>query len=95
MGHAGGAGSDTTFPDPRLRDRIRWQARRGLLENDLLLTRFLDAELDGLADDELVALKEVLLLGDNDLLDLLMGRTTSANASHSAMIERIRAVSAS
>jgi antitoxin CptB len=47
--------------DPANRARLRWRARRGLLENDLILTRFLDAhEAD---------------LSDNPLMDLLLGRT--------------------
>ena len=29
--------------DPANRARLRWRSRRGLLENDLMLTRFLDA----------------------------------------------------
>ena len=76
--------------DPRARDRIRWHSRRGLLENDLLLTRFLDAELVSLDAADLHTLEEVLLLGDNDLLDLLMGRKTSATPMIAQMVERIR-----
>ncbi|WP_296001656.1 succinate dehydrogenase assembly factor 2, partial [Rugamonas sp.] len=29
--------------DPANRARLRWRSRRGLLENDIILTRFLDA----------------------------------------------------
>lgn len=55
--------------------RIRWDCRRGLLELDLILeqfnTRYL-AELDAV---ELARFRELLVLPDNDLLDLAMGRT--------------------
>ncbi len=55
-------------------NRLRWRCRRGLLENDLILTRFLDARGDGLAADEIAALYRLLDLSDNELWDLLSGR---------------------
>jgi antitoxin CptB len=61
--------------DPTRRARLRWRSRRGLLENDLILTRFLDAYEIEMTDDEVDALTQLLDLSDNDLLDLLLGRT--------------------
>jgi antitoxin CptB len=55
--------------------RMRWRARRGLLENDLLLTRFLDRHGATLDEARSGALTRLLELPDNDLLDLLLGRT--------------------
>lgn len=60
--------------DPANRSRLRWRARRGLLENDLILTRFLDAHEQELTDDEVDALTRLLDLADNPLPDLLLGR---------------------
>ncbi len=60
--------------DPHQRARLRWRARRGLLENDLILTRFLDRHESGLTDDDVGALTELLDLSDNDLMDLLLAR---------------------
>ena len=60
--------------DPANRARLRWRSRRGLLENDLILTRFLDAHEQELTDDEVDALTRLLDLADNPLLDLLLGR---------------------
>ncbi|MDN4036308.1 succinate dehydrogenase assembly factor 2 [Massilia sp. YIM B02443] len=60
--------------DPANRARLRWRARRGLLENDLILTRFLDAHEEQLTDDEVDALTRLLDLADNPLMDLLLGR---------------------
>ena len=37
------------------RARLRWRARRGLLENDLIITRYLDAYEAELTDDDVVA----------------------------------------
>ena len=44
----------------RRHDRIRWHSRRGLLENDLFLTRFLDAQLALLDAGEMTLLEELL-----------------------------------
>jgi antitoxin CptB len=61
--------------DPHNRARLRWRSRRGLLENDLILTRFLDANEGQLTDLEVDALTRLLELSDNDLMDLLLARS--------------------
>ena len=80
--------------DPTRRARLRWRSRRGLLENDLILTRFLDAHEIELTDDEVDALTQLLDLSDNDLLDLLLGRTEPADSlavpNVSALLSRLR-----
>jgi antitoxin CptB len=60
--------------DPANRARLRWRARRGLLENDLILTRFLDAHEEELTDEDVDALTRLLDLADNPLMDLLLVR---------------------
>jgi succinate dehydrogenase flavin-adding protein (antitoxin of CptAB toxin-antitoxin module) len=59
--------------DAELR-RLRWRCRRGLLENDLVLTRFLDREGGSLDDRALRDLAELLAYDDHTLWDLLSGR---------------------
>lgn len=56
------------------RTRLRWRARRGLLENDLIITRFLDANEAQLTNADIDGLAMLLALGDNDLLDILLSR---------------------
>jgi len=56
------------------RARLRWRARRGLLENDLIITRFLDAYEQELTDNDVSALSLLFEMGDNDLLDVLLAR---------------------
>ncbi|WP_269497653.1 FAD assembly factor SdhE [Castellaniella sp. S9] len=56
------------------RARLRWRARRGLLENDLIITRFLDAHESTLAARDVQALTHLFEMGDNELLDVLLGR---------------------
>ena len=80
--------------DPTRRARLRWRSRRGLLENDLILTRVLDAHEIELTDDEVDALTQLLDLSDNDLLDLLLGRTEPADSlavpNVSALLSKLR-----
>lgn len=66
--------------NPKDRARLRWRARRGLLENDLLITRFLDAHEQDLTDPDVTGLMILFEQGDNDLLDLLLGRTEPSGA---------------
>ena len=61
--------------DPVNRARLRWRARRGLLENDLILTRFLDAHEESLTDDEVDAFSRLMELPDNTLMDLILAKT--------------------
>ncbi|HTK00614.1 MAG TPA: succinate dehydrogenase assembly factor 2 [Bordetella sp.] len=57
------------------RARLRWRARRGLLENDLIITKYLDAYESQLTDADVAALTQLFEMGDNDLLDLLLARS--------------------
>ena len=60
------------------RPRLRWRARRGLLENDLIITKFLDQCEDQLTDADVHALTLLFEMGDNELLDVLLARTELA-----------------
>jgi len=42
--------------DPTQRARLRWRARRGLLENDLIIERFFDKHEMELTNDDVQAL---------------------------------------
>ena len=70
-----GSSVTTHQSDPANRARLRWRSRRGLLENDLVLTRFLDANEETLTDEDVDALTRLLDLADNPLMDLLLART--------------------
>ena len=54
--------------------QLRSAARRGLLENDLILERFFHRYAHELNDEQGKALSTLLQLDDNDLLDLLLAR---------------------
>jgi antitoxin CptB len=55
--------------------RLRWSARRGLLENDLIIERFFNRYAQTLSMTDVFSLDQQFDLSDNDLLDLFLGRT--------------------
>ena len=57
--------------------RLKSDARRGLLENDLILQRFFERYGAQLSVEEGRVLSQLLALDDNDLMDLLIGRIDS------------------
>ena len=54
--------------------QLRSAARRGLLENELILERFFHRFAHELNEEQGKALSTLLQLDDNDLLDLLLAR---------------------
>jgi antitoxin CptB len=82
--------------DPAKRARLRWRARRGLLENDLILTRFLDEKETTMTDEEVDAFSRLMDLTDNDLMDLLLSRkepNAEVDLPHvHALLKKIRSV---
>ena len=80
---------------PLARRRLRWRARRGRLENDLIVSRFLESHGDRLTYDEMLSIEALLDLPENELLDLLLARTDLPRAldfpNVRAMLHRLRA----
>ena len=58
----------------RALSKLRWRCRRGLLENDLFIQRFVECHAPSLTVRQAEALSVLMDLSDNDLLDLLFGR---------------------
>jgi len=63
-----------------------------MLENDLILERFLDARGEAISDREIAALDRLLELSDNELWDLLSGRQESEDAAVKPLLETLRAI---
>ena len=78
--------------DARRLARIRWRCRRGLLENDLILTRFLDARGAALGDEQVVMLDKLLDLPDNDLWDVIAGRVEPLDATVAPLVDELRRI---
>ena len=77
--------------DPRSIERLKWRSRRGLLELDLVFERFWKHAGARMTEQEAAALERLLLLPDNDLLDLVMGKTNAREVELAAFIEKLRA----
>jgi antitoxin CptB len=73
-------------------NRLRWRCRRGMLENDLVLTRFLDVRGEGITDQEVMALDRLLELSDKELWDLLAGRQEPVDAAVKPLLDVLRAI---
>ncbi|WP_322997246.1 succinate dehydrogenase assembly factor 2 [Castellaniella sp.] len=71
------------------RARLRWRARRGLLENDLIITRFLDLHEAQLSEVDVRALTQLFDMGDNELLDVLLGRSDVSGIYDTPDIRRL------
>ena len=75
--------------DPLRRARLRWRARRGLLENDLIFERFFSRYEHDLSDADVGALTQLLDLSDNDLMDLLLSRSEPQGALATPDVARV------
>jgi antitoxin CptB len=72
-------------------NRIRWRCRRGMLENDLVLTRLLDRDGASLTEDDVAKLDDLLDLSDTALWDLIAGRAEPEPAL-AEFVARLRAL---
>ena len=68
-----GAVAKNEVEDSVRRARLLWRAKRGLLENDIIMTRFFDA-YPNLSDEQVYGLDLLLDLSDDELFALIMGR---------------------
>ena len=75
--------------DPVRLSRLRWRCRRGMLENDIVLARFLDARGASLGEREVAMLDALLDLPDQELWDLIAGRA-EAPAGIAPLVDALR-----
>jgi antitoxin CptB len=68
-------------------DRLRWQCRRGMLELDLVLTKFLNRHAETLSSAEMRVFRRLLDYPDNDLWDLVSGKIPPPDAEAAAIIK--------
>ncbi|HEX5613022.1 MAG TPA: succinate dehydrogenase assembly factor 2 [Burkholderiales bacterium] len=74
------------------RDRLKWKCRRGLLELDLVLGRFVAQQAPALGAAELAALEELLDYPDNDLWDVITGRSERVDPRLRGIVSQLRAI---
>ena len=71
-------------------DRVRWQCRRGMLELDLVLARFVERHFGELAPDQLAAFKALLELSDTVLWDVVSGRLDPGRGAVANVVSLLR-----
>jgi len=72
-------------------ERLRWRCRRGLLELDLVLERYLARHAAGMSGEEAALLAELLDYPDKDLWEVVSGRSERYHSRHQAIVARLRA----
>jgi antitoxin CptB len=78
--------------DERWLARIRWRCRRGMLENDLILERFLNTRAAAMSPADVAALDALLDYSDNDLWALLSDRAEPADAALLPLVRYLRSI---
>jgi antitoxin CptB len=71
--------------------KLRWRCRRGFLENDLILTRLLDRRGANFSAEEHAQLLSLIALDDNDLWEIIAGRTDVFPEGTEPMVATLRA----
>ncbi len=69
---------------------MRWRSRRGLLELDIVLGRFIEAQYAQLTEAEQQVFEVLLDMPDNTLWDMIAGRQEAAHGEQQALLEKIR-----
>ena len=71
--------------------KLRWRARRGMKELDVLLARWLDVHGPSASRAELEAFERLLACEDSDLWPWLLGRGGPADPELGTIVGQIRA----
>ncbi|MDD5180716.1 MAG: succinate dehydrogenase assembly factor 2 [Gallionellaceae bacterium] len=78
--------------DPVYTERVRWRCRRGLLELDIVLERFIGQYYSGLDDAQQAVFDALLDMPDTELWDVIMGKTPVPQGNeYCAVLELIKA----
>ena len=75
--------------DPVSHNRLKWKCRRGLLELDLVLQGFVEKHLQ---EKDANTLSELLDRQDNELWDIVSGRSDRFDGRFEGIVARLRAV---
>jgi antitoxin CptB len=74
--------------DAVIHNRLYWKCRRGMLELDLVFERFIPT----VRDEDVQPLSALLDLPDNELWDIISGRSEDYDRRFEETVARLRAV---
>lgn len=77
---------------PDMLQRVHWRCRRGLLELDIVLGRFVETHYANLTESERQIFEVFLDMPDNPLWDLLSGRQGEVSGEQAVLLEKIKSV---
>lgn len=73
-----------------LRAKLFWRCKRGMLELDILLERFMQRYYERLTDKDLVLLEALLQEPDPDLYNWVLGAEEHPDSAYHALIHAIQ-----
>jgi antitoxin CptB len=82
--------SESCLLDPVALERVRWRCRRGLLELDIVLGRFVKQRYTMLNNEQRIIFDELLDLPDTELWDLITGKKEPALAHQRVVLEWLK-----
>ncbi|MBY0474871.1 MAG: succinate dehydrogenase assembly factor 2 [Nitrosomonas sp.] len=71
-------------------ERACWRCRRGMLELDIVLQRFMDHNYRQLDETRLLQFERLLALPDNDLWDLISGKQVNSDTQWRSVLELLQ-----
>jgi len=81
-----------SIADPVYMERVRWRCRRGLLELDIVLGRFIERRYTVLDEQQRAVFDELLDLPDTELWDLITGNKMTMQAHQHMVLEWLQQV---
>ncbi|SNX59064.1 antitoxin CptB [Nitrosomonas ureae] len=71
-------------------ERARWRCRRGMLELDIVLQRFMEQNYRQLDETGLLQFERLLALPDNNLWDLISGKQVNYDTQWRPVLELLQ-----
>jgi antitoxin CptB len=72
--------------------RLAWRCRRGMLELDIILQKFVNEQFGSLTIDELEVFDEMLDLPDSDFWEKIRDTKQVSNQSLQSVLSKLRAI---
>lgn len=90
--HALNGNPESGVLDPVSLERVRWRCRRGLLELDIVLGRFIEQRYTVMDNEQRLVFDELLDMPDTELWDVITGKKEPTHAHHRVVLEWLKEV---
>jgi antitoxin CptB len=89
-GEADSLNFQSSILDPVSLERVRWRCRRGLLELDIVLGRFVLQQYAAMDNEQRVVFDELLDMPDTELWDVITGKKEPVHAHQRVVLEWLK-----